>query len=284
MPERTRVTIAHSPDSDDAFMFHAFANGKLDTGDLEIVEVLSDIEALNQRCLRGELDVSAASVHAYAYIADRYAILSCGASMGDGYGPVVVSKQRFAAGDLEGRTIAIPGALTSATLALRLFQPDFQPRIMPFDRILDAVAEGSVDAGCLIHEGQLTFGRRNLHLVADLGAWWRERTGLPLPLGVNVVKKDLGEGRIRRIAGLLRQSIDYALDHRGEALDHAMGYARGLDRGLADRFVGMYVNDLTRDLGARGRDAIRLFLKEGFTAKILPMLIHPEFVPPEKSA
>ena len=259
-------------------MFHAFANRKLDTGGLEIVEVLADIETLNQRCLRGELDVSAASVHAYAYLAGQYAILSCGASMGDGYGPMIVSRERFTAGDLEGRTIAIPGALTSATLALRLFQPDFQPRILPFDRILDAVAAGQVDAGLLIHEGQLTFGKENLHLVADLGAWWRERTGLPLPLGVNVVRKDLGEARIGEIARLLRQSIDYALDHRGEALDHAMGYARGLDRALADRFVGMYVNDLTRDLGPRGRDAIRLFLKEGFSAKILPALVQPEFV------
>jgi 1,4-dihydroxy-6-naphthoate synthase len=273
-----RVTIGHSPDADDAFMFYPLASGQIDTGGVEVTEVLQDIETLNQRCRRGELDVSAVSVHAYAYLADRYALLSCGASMGDGYGPVLVARKRIEREALVGRTIAIPGALTSATLALRLFLPEFEPKVVPFDRILETVGAGEADAGVVIHEGQLTFRSEGFHGVVDLGEWWQSETGLPLPLGVNVVRRDLGEERIQQVARLLRQSIDCALEHRESALDHAMSYARGLERRLADRFVGMYVNELTRDLGTRGRESIRLFLDRGFRSGIISRQVDVEFV------
>ena len=273
-----RITIAHSPDSDDAFMFYALAKGLIDTEGLEVVEELQDIESLNQRCLRAELELSAASVHAYAYFSDRYAVLPCGASLGEGYGPRVVSREPVEIETLSGRTVAIPGMLTSAALALRLFLPSFEPKLLPFDRILEAVRDGEVDAGLVIHEGQLTYLRFGLHLVADLGELWLRRTGLPLPLGVNVVRRDLGEETIRQVGRLLQRSIEYGLGHRSEALDHAMSHARGLERRQVDRFVGLYVNDLTRDLGERGREAVRRLLEQGHEAGIIPRPVAVEFV------
>ena len=273
-----RITIAHSPDSDDAFMFYALAKGLIDTEGLEVVEELQDIESLNQRCLRAELELSAASVHAYAYFSERYAVLPCGASLGEGYGPRVVSREPLEIESLSGRPVAIPGMLTSAALALRLFLPSFELKLVPFDRILEAVRDGEVDAGLVIHEGQLTYRRFGLHLVADLGELWLRRTGLPLPLGVNVVRRDLGEETIRQVGRLLQRSIEYGLEHRSEALDHAMSHARGLERRQVDRFVGLYVNDLTRDLGERGREAVRRLLEQGHEAGIIPRPVAVEFV------
>lgn len=278
-PLRT-IRVCHSPDSDDAFMFYALAEGLIDTGDLQYVHELQDIESLNQRALRGELEVTAVSIHAYAYLADRYALLPHGASMGDRYGPRLVARTTYARTELRGKRIAIPGPLTSAYLALRLYEPDFVPVAMPFDAIEDAVASGSVDLGLLIHEGQLTYQDRGLKLVVDLGMWWFNETGLPLPLGGNVVRKDLGQPLIGEISRHLYDSIAYALKHRTVALDHAMKYARGLDRSLADEFVGMYVNDWTLDYGDRGREAVRRFLERGFEVGLIPHKVPVEFVEP----
>src|SRR5687767_14886323 len=237
------IRVAHSPDSDDAFMFYALAEGKIDTGDLRYVHELQDIESLNRRALRGELEVTAVSLHAYAYLTDRYALLPHGCSMGDRYGPRLVARTPMTRADVRGKRIAVPGPLTTAYLALRLYEPEFDAVQTPFDQIEDALIDGKVDLGLLIHEGQLTFGERGLHLVADMGEWWFGATGLPLPLGGNVVRKDLGDELVATISRHLRASIAYGLEHRAKALDHAMQYARGLDRGKADRFVGMYVND-----------------------------------------
>ena len=272
------IHVAHSPDSDDAFMFYALAEGKIDTGDLRYVHELQDIETLNQRALRGELEVTAVSIHAYAHLADRYALLPHGSSMGDRYGPRLVSRIPLTREETRGRRIAIPGPLTTAYLALRLYQPDFTPVQMAFDEIEDAVVDGRVDLGLLIHEGQLTFADRGLHLVADMGEWWFGDTGLPLPLGGNVVRKDLGADLIRTISRHLRDSIAYGLEHRQGALDHAMKFARGLDRGQADTFVGMYVNEWTLDYGARGREAVQLLLDRGHDAGVIPKRVAVEFV------
>jgi 1,4-dihydroxy-6-naphthoate synthase len=272
------IHVAHSPDSDDAFMFYALATDKIDTEGLRYVHELQDIETLNQRARRGELEVTAVSIHAYAYVADRYALLPHGASMGDRYGPRLVAREPMSRADVKGLTIAVPGPLTSAYLALRLYEPEFTPVWTPFDRIEDVVERGEVDAGLLIHEGQLTYGARGLHLVADMGAWWHDETGLPLPLGGNVVRKDLGEETVRLVSKHLRASIAYGLDHRADALSHAMRYARGLDEGDADTFVGMYVNDWTLDYGQRGREAVRLFLRRGVEAGVIPHDVQVEFV------
>jgi 1,4-dihydroxy-6-naphthoate synthase len=272
------IHLAHSPDSDDAFMFYALATGKVDIDDVEYVHELQDIETLNQRALNGELEVTAVSIHAYAYLSDLYALLPHGASMGDRYGPRVVTRSPMTKDDLRGRKIAVPGPLTSAYLALRLYQPDFEPVFMPFDTIDEAVLAGNVDAGLLIHEGQLTYAAQGLHLVADMGEWWFQETGLPLPLGGNVIRKDLGDTLKRKVSGHLRESIAYGLAHRGDALDHAMGYARGLARTDADTFIGMYVNDWTLDYGDRGREAIRLFLARGVEAGLIPHPVTVEFV------
>ena len=273
-----RIHVAHSPDSDDAFMFYALADGLIDTEGLEYVHELQDIESLNQRAMRGELEVTAVSIHAYAYLADRYALLPHGASMGDRYGPRLVAREPIERSEVRGKRIAIPGPLTSAYLALRLFEPDFQAIPTPFDQIEDRVADGEVDLGLLIHEGQLTFSDRGLHLVGDLGEWWYQETGLPLPLGGNVVRKDLGPDLIQKISRHLRASIAFGLQHRAPALDHAMRYARGLDRGKADTFVGMYVNDWTLDYGERGRAAVRAFLDRGADAGIITRRVDVEFV------
>ena len=273
-----RIHVAHSPDSDDAFMFYALADGRIDTEGLEYVHELQDIETLNQRAMRGELEVTAVSIHAYAYLSDRYALLPHGASMGDRYGPRLVGRAPTTRADVRGKRIAIPGPLTSAYLALRLYEPDFQPVPTPFDEIEDRVADGEVDLGLLIHEGQLTFAERGLHLIVDLGEWWFGETGLPLPLGGNVVRKDLGTELTSKISKHLRASIAYGLQHRSMALDHAMQYARGLDRSKADTFVGMYVNDWTLDYGDRGRAAVRLFLERGVAEGFISRPVTVEFV------
>lgn len=274
----TTIHVAHSPDSDDAFMFYALAAGKIDTEGLTYVHELQDIESLNQRALRGELEVTAVSIHAYAYLTDQYALLPHGASMGDQYGPRLVSRTPATRADVKGKRIAIPGPLTSAYLALQMYEPDFDAVFTPFDMIEDAVADGDVDMGLLIHEGQLTFGERGLHLVADMGVWWFEETGLPLPLGGNVVRKDLGEELTRKVSKHLRASIAYGLDHRVDALDHSMQYARGLDRAKADTFVGMYVNAWTLDYGERGREAVRRFLERGVALGLVTQPVNVEFV------
>jgi len=272
------IHVAHSPDSDDAFMFYALAEGLVDTEGLSYVHELQDIESLNQRALKGELEVTAVSIHAYAFLTDHYALLPSGASMGDRYGPRLVSRTPATKADVRGKRVAVPGPKTSAYLALRLYEPDFEVVFTPFDQIEDAVLNGDVDLGLLIHEGQLTFGDRGLHLIVDLGEWWFGETGLPLPLGGNVVRKDFGRDRMKMISRHLKDSIAYGLDHREQALDHAMKYARGLDRRKADTFVGMYVNDWTLDYGDRGRAAIREFLARGVAAGIIPHPVDVEFV------
>jgi 1,4-dihydroxy-6-naphthoate synthase len=276
---RRLITVGHSPDPDDAFMFYALAHNKIDTGDLQFRHELQDIETLNRRALGGELELTAVSIHAYSYLLDKYALLSSGCSMGDKYGPMVVAKKPLTVSDLKGATIAIPGTLTTAFLALRLLLPTgFAYEVLPFDRILSAVAEGRFEAGLIIHEGQLTFQNLGLHLVVDLGVWWQEKTGLPLPLGGNAVRRDLGKDTIRQISRLFKESIRYALDHRDDALNYALNYARDMDKKLADRFVGMYVNEWTLDYGPRGREAVRRLLEEGHKAGIIPAPVEVEFV------
>ena len=272
------IHVGHSPDSDDAFMFYALAEGLIDTGDLTYSHQLQDIETLNRRALRGELEVTAVSIHAYAYLADRYALLPSGSSMGDRYGPRLVALNPGKLTDATGKRIAVPGLLTTAYLALRLAVPEFEPVVVPFDEIEEAVKSGAADFGLLIHEGQLTYGETGLSLIVDLGEWWFEQTGLPLPLGGNVVRKDLGSEMMARISRHLRASIDYALEHREAALDHSMRFARGLDRGKADTFVGMYVNHWTQDYGERGRAAVRELLKRGNDAGVIPQKVTVEFV------
>jgi 1,4-dihydroxy-6-naphthoate synthase len=272
------IHLAHSPDSDDAFMFYALADGRIDTEGLTYVHELQDIETLNRRALKAELEVTAVSIHAYAYLSDSYALLPHGASMGDGYGPRLVAKSPTTLAKLSGKRVAVPGMMTSAYLALRLYLPKFEPVVVPFDQIEDAVVRGDVDAGLLIHEGQLTYGDQGLHLIADTGKLWRDETGLPLPLGGNVIRKDIPNDVKRRISKHLRASIAYGLEHRRSALDHAMQYARGLDRSKADEFVGMYVNDWTLDYGERGREAIRLFLKRGVESGVISAPVTVEFV------
>jgi len=277
--ELTTIRVGHSPDSDDAFMFYALTHDRLDTGGLRFVHQLEDIETLNRKATRGELEVSAVSIHAFAYLADRYALLASGASMGDRYGPTLVTREPMTLEDLGGRTIAIPGKLTSAYLTLQLCMgKDVPVTLLPFDQILPAVAAGDVPAGLLIHEGQLFYGDKGLHKVLDLGQWWYEQTSLPLPLGGNVVRKDLGEAMVLKIAGLLKQSIHYALEHREEALAYALAYARDLDPKLADRFVGMYVNHWTVDYGPRGREAVRQLLGRAAEAGLVPGPIEIQFV------
>ncbi|QDV72698.1 menaquinone biosynthesis family protein [Botrimarina mediterranea] len=279
------IRVGHSPDPDDAFMFYALAKDLLPTGDYQFTHELVDIETLNQRAFSGELELTAVSIHAYAYLQDQYLLCNCGASMGDGYGPMVVAKEKYSVEQLKGKRIAIPGKLTSATLALRLFLgQDFEHVLVPFDQIIPAVVAGEyegqpLDAGLLIHEGQLTYGDQNLQLIVDLGVWWGAETGgLPLPLGANAIRKNLGHETIIEVEKLLAQSINYGLDHRQPALDYALQYGRDLDNAKADKFVGMYVNDWTRDFGDKGRESVRLFLERGYKAGVLPKLVTPEFV------
>jgi 1,4-dihydroxy-6-naphthoate synthase len=273
------IRVGHSPDSDDAFMFYALTHDKLPTEGLRFVHQLEDIETLNQRALKGELEVSAVSIHAFAYLTERYALVASGSSMGDQYGPTLVTREPMTLEDLKGRTIAIPGKLTTAYLTMQLcLGKDVPVVLMPFDAILPAVAAGRADAGLLIHEGQLYYAERGLHKVADLGEWWHEQTGLPLPLGGNVVRKDLGPEQVSRIAKLIKESIRYALDHRAEALEYALRYARDLEPALADRFVGMYVNDWTIDYGPRGREAVRTLLDRAAEAGLVPGPVDVQFV------
>ena len=274
------VRVGHSPDPDDAFMFYGIAAGKVDTRGFRIEQVLADIESLNRRALAGELEVTAVSVHAYAHLADRYALMPCGASMGEGYGPMVVARSPIPVRELATRTIDVPGTLTSAFLALRLcLGREFPYRVVPFDRILDAVSAGEADAGLIIHEGQLTYTSHRLEKILDLGVWWAERTGgLPLPLGANAVRRDLGKESMGALTAILGESIAYGLSHREEALAYALDFGRGLDGELADRFVGMYVNDLTRDYGDRGRRAVRRFFEEAAAAGLVPAVPALDFV------
>lgn len=272
-----RITVAHSPDSDDAFMFYGFACGAVSADGFEIDQVLADIETLNRAAFEGRYEVTAVSFHAYAHLLDRYALLPHGASMGDRYGPIVVTR---AGGprSLEGVTVAIPGELTTACLALRLFHPGVACRVMPFDEIQLAVVDGAVEAGVLIHEGQLTYGDDGLRCLVDLGVWWAERTGgLPLPLGCNVIRRDLGAAAMREVSRLLRASIAHALDNREEALAYALGFGRGLDAERTDRFVGMYVNGLTLDYGERGRAAVERLFADAWERKVIPAPVPVEF-------
>jgi 1,4-dihydroxy-6-naphthoate synthase len=276
--EKQTITVAHSPDSDDAFMFYALATNKLDTGGIRFKHVLNDIQTLNEEAIRGTFDVTAISFHAYAYVAEKYALLPHGASIGDNYGPIVVSTKPLNADKIGELKIAVPGKLTSAFLALRIFNSEFDYEVVPFDKIIEAVLRGSCDAGLLIHEGQLFYESMGLHKVIDLGEWWHKKTNLPLPMGGNAIRRDLGPELTRDVSRLLRGSIQYSLDHRDDALDYAMQFARDMEPGMADRFVAMWVNDLTLDYTERGREAVRRLLREGHEHGIIPNAVGVEFV------
>ena len=273
-----RVSLAHSPDSDDAFMFYGLARGKVDTGGLEVAHVLGDIESLNRAAREGRHEVTAISFHAYPYVSDRYALMPCGGSIGDGYGPLLVAREPVDPAAVGERLVAVPGTLTSAYLALKLFAPGARTRVAPFDRILDEVREGRADLGLVIHEGQLTFGGHGLHKVLDLGAWWKAETGLPLPLGGNAVRRDLGPDLVRRLTRIVRETVRYSLAHRQDALSYAMEFARGMDPAVADRFVGMWVNDMTLDIGERGRRSVQELLDRGHAAGVIPVRAAVDFV------
>lgn len=276
--EKEIIRVAHSPDSDDAFMFYALATDKVGADEFEFVHELHDIETLNEAALEGRFEVSAVSIHAYAYLADRYALLNSGASMGEGYGPKVVSRTRMEPSLLKKKTVAVPGERTSAFLALKLFEPDFVHQVVSFDEIIPTVKSGRADAGVIIHEGQLTYRDEDLQLVLDLGEWWKKETGLPLPLGGNAIRRDLGKEKIRRISNLLAESIRFSLEHREEALNYALQFGRGLDHDDTDRFVSMYVNDRTLDYGEEGRKAVQLFLDRGFENGLIPNRVKVDFV------
>ena len=277
MEPRT-ICIGHSPDPDDAFMFYALTQGKLDTGGLSFRYVIRDIESLNHMAVEGELEVTALSVHAYGYAMDKYALLPCGGSFGDRCGPIVVASRPMDVGELADLRIAVPGTMTSAYLLLKLLLMHFKFEVLPFDRIMEAVKSGEVDAGLLIHEGQITYQRAGLHKIVDLGQWWHADTALPVPLGVNAVRKDLGKQLMRKLSQLLAQSIDYAQTHRDEAVAYAMQYGRGMDATTTERFVSMYVNPWTLSMGERGREAIARLLTRGYHAALLPRPVHLEFV------
>ncbi|MCM3879143.1 MAG: hypothetical protein ND807_03445 [Vicinamibacterales bacterium] len=278
------ITVAHSPDSDDAFMFYGFASGGVETYGIQVEHLLADIETLNRAAFDGKYEVTAVSFHAYAHLTDKYLLLSHGASMGDKYGPVVVAKADGPR-TLENVVVAVPGLLTTAYLALKLFAPNVEVKVMPFDQIQQAVHDGTVAAGLLIHEGQLTYESEGLRKIVDLGEWWAEKTGgLPLPLGGNVIRRDLGMDNVAKISRMLHDSIAYALSHREEALDYAMQYGRGLDRKKADRFVGMYVNELTLDYGDRGRKAVQLLMDEAYDRRLIPSKVLVEWAPLATSA
>lgn len=277
-PEVRTITVAHSPDSDDAFMFYGLATNKLETDGLKFEHTLKDIQSLNEDARNGVYDVTAISFHAYAYVADKYALLPHGASIGEKYGPIVVSREPRKPEDIGGMIIAVPGELTSAFLALRIFNRDFKYVVVPFDEIIDAVHKGEADAGLLIHEGQLFYMEKGLDKVLDLGEWWHERTGLPLPMGGNAIKRELGTDLMRQVSKHLHRSIAYSMENREDALAYAMQFARDMSTELADRFVAMWVNELTLDYGERGREAVRRLLDEGFEAGIIPHRVDVEFV------
>jgi 1,4-dihydroxy-6-naphthoate synthase len=272
-----RITVAHSPDSDDAFMFFGLASGAVDTGGITVDQVLADIETLNRAAFEGKYEVTAVSFHAYAHLVDKYALLPHGASMGDRYGPIVVAP-KDGVREVKGRRIAIPGTLTTAYLALRLYEPTFEYVVVPFDRIQQAVLSGEADAGLLIHEGQLTYADDGLRKLVDLGEWWSQRTGgLPLPLGGNIIRRDLGAETIARVSRLLHDSIAYALSHRAEAVEYALQFGRGLDRTRTDKFVGMYVNELTLQYGDRGRRGLERLMADAFERGLIPRPVDVEF-------
>ncbi len=272
------ISVAHSPDSDDAFMFYALATQKVRASGLKFSHTLCDIETLNRKALEGYYDVTAISFHAYPYIQQKYALMNCGGSVGEGYGPMIVAPRLYALNEIRELKIAVPGTMTTAYLALKLFAPDVQTAVAPFDEIIPQVLEGKYPAGLIIHEGQITYDQSGLHRILDLGKWWLDMTGLPLPLGGNAIRRELGPQLIASICAALRDSIRYALEHRDEALEYAMQFARGLDQNLADRFVGMYVNERTLDYGEQGREAIRRLLEMGFRAGIIPHKPEVEFV------
>ncbi len=277
-PEKKTITVAHSPDSDDAFMFYGLATNKLETDGLKFEHTLKDIQSLNEDAKNGVFDVTAISFHAYAYISYKYALLPHGASIGDKYGPILVAKEHYKASDIPKLKIAVPGELTSAFLALRIYNQDFEYTVVPFDKIIDAVQKGKADAGLLIHEGQLFYKQMGLNKVLDLGEWWFERTGLPLPMGGNAIRRDLGADLMRKISKHLHKSIKYSLDNREDALAYAMQFARDMPPELADRFVAMWVNELTLDYGERGKEGVRLLLKEGYEKGIIPNQVEVDFV------
>ena len=273
-----KISLAHSPDSDDAFMFYGLAKGKVPSGDLQVEHVLQDIESLNRAAEAGRHEVTAISFHAYPYVADRYALMPCGGSIGDGYGPLLVAREPLDPSEVRRRRIAVPGERTTAFLALKLFAPEAETYVVPFDTILDEVEQGRADLGLVIHEGQLTFRGQGLHRIVDLGVWWKGETGLPLPLGGNAVRRDLGPELMRRLTRLVRDTVRYSLAHRPEALEYALGFARGMDPAVADRFVGMWVNDMTVDCGPRGREAVQTLLDRGHAAGIIPRAVRVDFV------
>ena len=272
------ITVAHSPDSDDAFMFYALATNKVRVPGLRFTHTLCDIETLNHKATQGVYHVTAISFHAYPYIQDKYALLPSGGSVGEGYGPMIVATRAFTQSEIKQKRIAVPGTLTTAYLALRLFAPGIQTEVVPFDQIIPQVLEGKYEAGLIIHEGQLTYEKSGLHRVVDLGRWWHQVTGLPLPLGGNAIRRDLGPELMSSVAHALRRSIQYALDHREEALAYAMQFARDLDSPTADKFVGMYVNERTLDYGPDGREAVRRLLDMGYKAGVIPNAARVEFV------
>src|SRR3954447_594357 len=272
------IAVAHSPDSDDAFMFYGLATHKVRTPGLRFSHTLCDIETLNQKAREGVYDVTAISFHAYPYIQDKYALMACGGSVGEGYGPMVVSPRAFTTSEIKGKRIAVPGTLTTAYLALQLFAPGIETEVVPFDQIIPQVLEGKYEAGLIIHEGQLTYDKSGLHRIVDLGRWWQKVTGLPLPLGGNAIRRSLGPELMSKVGEALKESIQYALDHRDEALAYAMQFARDLDSQLADKFVGMYVNERTLDYGPDGREAVRRLLDMGHKAGIIPHAAKVDFV------
>jgi 1,4-dihydroxy-6-naphthoate synthase len=273
-----KISLAHSPDSDDAFMFYGLASGHVPSEGLEIEHVLSDIETLNRRALEGQHEITAISFHAYPYVAARYRLMPCGGSIGDGYGPLIVAREPLAPEAVAGKVVAVPGTLTTAYLALKLFAPDVQTRVVAFDRVFDEVQAGRADLALVIHEGQLTFAGAGFQKVLDLGVWWKQQTGLPLPLGGNAVRRDLDEALQRRLTSLVRETVRYSLAHRDAALEYAMRFARGMETGIADRFVGMWVNEMTVDCGERGRRAVQELLDRGAAAGIIPHKVTVDFV------
>jgi 1,4-dihydroxy-6-naphthoate synthase len=264
------ITVAHSPDSDDAFMFYGLATNKVRVPGLKFSHTLCDIETLNRKAMNGVYDVTAISFHAYPYLQDKYALMTCGGSVGDGYGPMIVANRSFGLSEIKHAKIAVPGTLTTAFLALKLFAPNIETEVVPFDQIIPQILAGKYEAGLIIHEGQLTYGKAGLHRIVDMGKWWRDMTGLPLPLGGNAIRRDLGSENIHNVSVALKQSIQYALDHRDEALEYAMQFARDLDTASADKFVGMYVNERTVDYGSDGREAVSRLLDMGHKAGIIP--------------
>jgi 1,4-dihydroxy-6-naphthoate synthase len=272
------LKLAHSPDSDDAFMFYALATKKLRTNNLTFTHVLQDIETLNQKAMEGAYDITAISFHAYPYLADKYVLLPSGASFGERYGPIVVGRTALGPGGLRGKRVAVPGKMTTAFLILQLYEREIEPVFTPFDRVFEAVAKGKADAAVVIHEGQLTYAESGLNKIVDLGEWWHQETSLPLPLGGNAIRRSLDRRTLRNVAKLLKECIQYSLDHREEALNYALQFGRGLDSSTADRFVAMYVNDWTLEYGERGRLAVQTLLDRGYEKGILPQRVTVEFV------